>query len=173
MRKIAIIIGSVGDLSQCGPGLKLLKEAEENIEVVGVFVRSQHRNTPETKKLLEELALIDVDIAIIAAHWANNLTGCSDTFLRYDPKNDGPIIIGVSFSSKSNANHQKKIASPITKIPGTQVAYKGGRFIFVGKRGFAEACGLAINGELPITRTAKPELIADFNLEEAIEISGS
>lgn len=70
MRKIAIVLGSESDLSQCNKGLKLLSNTgiERGVEVVGIYIRSQHRNTPSLQQVLTELSQMKID-AIIAGGW--------------------------------------------------------------------------------------------------------
>ena len=94
---LAIIIGSLSDLSQSDKGLHFLSTVLDKINVIGVYVRSQHRNTLDVQELLMELVRKNVDVIIVGAGWANHLTGCSDAFLRYTLQNDKIVVIGVAF----------------------------------------------------------------------------
>ncbi|QQG52963.1 MAG: AIR carboxylase family protein [Candidatus Falkowbacteria bacterium] len=175
MRKIAIIVGSKSDLSQCHGGLEFLKEHQNShpgeIEVVGIYVRSQHRNTLETQELLRELANMEVDVAIIGAGWANHLTGCCDAFLRYTLKNDHLVVIGVAFEDKENERHNQAAYLSITEVPGTQVIFEDDDFPNVGPLGFSRACVFAVDEELPEIKLPAPRPTMDLALEEALEIS--
>ena len=172
MRKIAVIVGSKSDLSQCGPGLELLKEAQESkdVEVVGLYVRSQHRNTLDTQQLLSELVKKEVDVAIVGAGWANHLTGCCDAFLRYTLKNDKLVIVGVAFFDPDNQNHTKAAILSMTEVPGTQVVYKEDGEVFIGISGFVSACSFAVYCELPKIELKEPKPIMDLTVEEALEV---
>jgi len=175
MRKIAIIVGSKSDLSQCLYGLKLLEEYRNDhpneIEIVGVYVRSQHRNTLEVQELLRELTIMEVDVAIIGAGWANHLTGCSDAFLRYTLKNNQTVVIGVAFSDPESYRHSKAAILSITEVPGTQVIYQESGQIFADKTGFLSACSYAVYCELPKIKVPEPKPIMDLTLEEALKMS--
>jgi phosphoribosylcarboxyaminoimidazole (NCAIR) mutase len=174
MRKIAFITGSKSDLSQCRGGFELIKEYMENhpgeIEVLGVFIRSQHRNTLETQELLRELADMGADVVIVGAGWANHLTGCSDAFLRYTLKNDHLVVIGVAFDGGKEERNKAAVLS-ITEVPGTQVVFGKDEHVYFGAVGFFEACFFAITGELPKIKLPEPRPTMDLTLEEALEIS--
>ena len=175
MRKIAVIVGSASDLSQCHRGLMLLKNlmivssTSEKIEVSGVYIRSQHRNTLDTQELLRELTQMEVDVAIIGAGWANHLTGCCDAFLRYVLRNDKLVVIGVAFEDETNPKHTLAATLSISEVPGTQVVYSGIDGKFIGSEGFLQACGMAANGELPKIFLPEPKPIQDLSLEKALE----
>lgn len=175
MRKIAFITGSKSDLSQCRGGFELIKEYMKDhpgeIEIIGVYVRSQHRNTLETQELLRELANMEVDVVIVGAGWANHLTGCSDAFLRYTLKNDRLVVIGVAFTDPENEAHTQAAVLSMTEVPGTQVIYKEGGMVFTGASGFVAACSFAACCELPQIKIPTPRPIMDLTLEEALEIS--
>ncbi len=174
MRKIAFITGSKSDLSQCRGGFELIKEYMENhpgeIEIVGVYVRSQHRNTLDVQELLRELVAMEVDVVVIGAGWANHLTGCSDAFLRYTLKNDRLVVIGVAFDG-GNEDRNKAAVLSITQVPGTQVVFEENKHVYFGAVGFVKACLFAITGELPKLKLPEPRPIMDLDLEEALEIS--
>jgi len=162
MRKIAIIVGSKSDLSQCGLGLSLLKKYQEeknDFEVVGIYVRSQHRNILETQELLRELSNMKVNVAIIGAGWANHLTGCCDAFLRYTLKDDRLVVIGVGFSDPENEAHTK--AAILSMTDG---------FVLAGENGFTSACTLAMYGPLPKIKIPDPRPTMDLSLEEALKM---
>jgi|SRR5680860_82904 len=171
MRKIAIITGSLSDLSQCRLGFKILKEYGPEVEIVGIFIRSQHRNTLETQELLKSLAEMKVDVVIIGAGWANHLTGCSDAFLRYTLKNDRLVVIGVAFEDAKNEKHTQAAVLSMTEVPGTQVTFGNHGFANIGLSGFANACVFAATGELPKIKLPEPKPIMDLSLEEALKIA--
>lgn len=173
MRKIAVIIGSKSDLTQCHKGLRILSRNQEEVQVVGVYIRSQHRNTLETQELLRELTKMEVDIAIVGAGWANHLTGCCDAYLRYTLKNNRLVVIGVAFEDKQNERHTNAAILSVTEVPGTQVIFEDDGFPNVGESGFIRACVLAIDGDLPKIKIPEPRPTMDLSLEEALEISQS
>ncbi len=166
MRKIAVIVGSLSDLSQCQAGLMLLKKS--GIEVLGVYVRSQHRNTLDTQNLLGKI-YTQVDAAIIGAGWANHLTGCCDAFLRYTFKTPLMPIIGVAFEDPQNDKHTQAAILSITEVPGTQVIYRDEQGEFIGPQGFLRACKFAIFGDLPEMKIPSPKQALDLTLDQAIE----
>ncbi|MFA4942814.1 MAG: AIR carboxylase family protein [Patescibacteria group bacterium] len=175
--KVAIIIGSRNDLAQCLDGLKYLK-GDPNLKVVGVYIRSQHRNTLETQALLKKLVEMKVDIIITAAGWANHLTGCVDAFLRYTLKDKRIVVLGVAIEDLNSKRHTEAAVLSITEVPGTQVVFREGdskltgqNAIFIGRQGFLRACMLAAEGdfkkiELP---EAKPPM--DLTLDAAIKMA--
>jgi len=168
-KRVAIIVGSKSDLNQCEKGLKHLR-AFSNIEVVGVFVRSQHRNTLETQELLKNLVNCDVDVAIVGAGWANHLTGCCDAYLRYTLRTTKMPIIGVAFADKKNENHTKAAILSISEVPGTQVIFKDSYGTeLVGSCGFLDACiMITSNREFSVIKLPEPKAWLDFSLEAAI-----
>lgn len=170
-RKIAIIIGSKSDLAQCYSGLEILDKCDQEVEVVGVYIRSQHRNTLDAQKLLEKLTEMEIDVAIIGAGWANHLTGCCDAFLRYTLRNDKLVVIGVAFEDKDNDKHTKAAVLSMTEVPGTKVVFDDNDLAFVGASGFARACLLAATKELPKIKLPSPKEIQDLTLKEALELS--
>lgn len=169
MRKIAIIVGSQSDLSQCLQGLEYLKRFEKNIVVVGIYIRSQHRNMEAVKELLIELVNMRIDIAIVGAGWANHLTGCCDAFLRYHLRSTSFPIIGVAFDDPKNGKHTQAAILSITEVPGTQVIYQDEIAPFIGPGGFLRACQFAVETEvfLPIP-LPEPKKALDLSLEEAL-----
>lgn len=181
MRKIAVIIGSKSDFSQCLEGLKFLqdfiKESPDEIQVVGVYVRSQHRNTYYTQELIRELTGgLQVDVAIIGAGWANALTGCCDAFENYALHSARMAIIGVGFENFDNDPEVRKRRNDaailsMTEVPGTQAICHDSQGVFFGDNGFLRACHLAVEEELPKRRLDEPKLIMDLSLEEAIAIA--
>jgi phosphoribosylcarboxyaminoimidazole (NCAIR) mutase len=169
MRKIAIIVGSKSDLSQCQLGLKFLQEAK--VEVIGVYIRSQHRNTLPTQNLLKQLVEEGVDVIIIGAGWANHLTGCCDAFLRYALRDKKIVVVGVAFRDVTNEKHTQAAILSITEVPGTQVLFKFRDRDLVGIRGFLQACEIAATGELPEITLPTPKETMDLTLNEALEIA--
>jgi len=169
MRKIVIIIGSKSDLPQCRAGLQYLKTCG-SAQVVGVYVRSQHRNTLETQELLKKLSQEEIDVAIIGAGWANHLTGCCDAFLRYTLQNTRIVVIGVAFADPENEKHTQAAALSMSEVPGTKVKYEDDRGVFVGLDGFARACIVATE-KLPEITLPSPKEPLDLTLTEALQIA--
>jgi phosphoribosylcarboxyaminoimidazole (NCAIR) mutase len=171
-RKIAIIIGSKSDLNQCVDGLQFLKKckSESEIEIIGIYVRSQHRNTLQVQLLLQELEKNNVNIIITGAGWANHLSGCCDAYLRYELKNTKIVILGVAFEDPLNGKHTLAAELAISEVPGTQVVYEEKTKQFIGSKGFLNACIFAVAGKLPEIKLPAPKPPMDLTLEEAIEI---
>jgi phosphoribosylcarboxyaminoimidazole (NCAIR) mutase len=173
-RRIVIIIGSASDLKQCLPGLEFLKNHPE-VEVIGVYIRSIHRNTEATLSLLRRLSKGDMDIetAIVGAGWANHLTGTCDAYFRYELKDARIRVIGVAFEDLRDETGRHNLAAQlsISEVPGTKVTYKDGECFFSGEDGFLLACQLAAQGDLPEIVLPKPKEPADLRLEEAIEMA--
>ena len=169
MKKIAIIIGSLSDLSQCDKGLKFLSSVPKSeVEVTGVFIRSQHRNTISTQSLLEKLTKEKTDVIIVGAGWANHLTGCCDAYLRYQLQNDHTVVVGVAFDDPKNHKHTEAAILSITEVPGTQVLFGDESGPFVGHEGFLEACIKATEDNLPKIVIPEPKLTMDLSLQEAL-----
>ena len=171
MKKIAIIIGSQSDLPQCRWGLEMLATYKDEVQVVGVYVRSQHRNMEEVKQLLLELLRLKVDAAIVGAGWANHLTGCCDAFYRFTQSTTQIPIIGVAFQDLENEKHTQAAILSITEVPGTQVIYQDNEGAFVGPQGFLRACQFVINGQLPEIKLPASKKTMDLSLEEAVRLS--
>lgn len=170
MRKIAVIIGSKSDLSQCLAGLNLLQKAVEakEAEIIGIYVRSQHRNTRDVQQLMDELIRQDVDVAIIGAGWANHLTGCCDAYENYVQRSIRMAIIGVAFEDEKNQRHTNAAVLSMTEVPGHQIIYSNDNGKFIGATGFRRACWTAVNCDLPERKLSDPKPPLDFSLEEAI-----
>lgn len=168
MRKIAIIVGSQSDLTQCVSGLNFLKERGDEVQVVGIYVRSQHRNMEDVKQLLKELVSLKVDAVIVGAGWANHLTGCCDAYLRYNLRSTDFPVIGVAFEDKKNEQHTKAAILSITEVPGTQVVFQDEAGFFIGPHGFERACSFAAKGYLPEVSLPEPKPIMDLSLNEAL-----
>ena len=185
MKRVAIIIGSKSDLRQCYRGFQFLQEHREDIKVIKVHIRSQHRHTLDTQAILEKYANMGEngpDAIIIGAGWANHLTGCSDAFLRYSLKNDKISIFGVAFADLSDSSEADKEARnqaaklSISEVPGTQVIYhdlknkhKNRNNVLFGETGFLEACWAAAYYDLPKIELKTPPPIEDLSLEDALE----
>jgi hypothetical protein len=184
MRKVAIIIGSKSDLRQCYRGFQFLQEHREDIKVIKVHIRSQHRHTFDTQAILDKYANMQngPDAIIIGAGWANHLTGCSDAFLRYSLKNDKISVFGVAFADLSDSpeadrearNQAAKLS--ISEVPGTQVIYhdlknkrKERNNVFFGETGFLDACWNAAYYDLPKIELKEAPPIEDLSLEDALE----
>lgn len=168
-RKIAVIVGSANDLKQCLEGLSYLKNCE-NIKV-SVYVRSQHRNTLPTQKLLKKLAKQGFNAVIAGAGWAAHLPGCCDALLRYTLHNSRLVVIGVAFEDPNIPEHTLAAILSISEVPGTKVIFKDEVGQFVGALGFMRACRFAAIRELPKIALPEPKPIMDLTLEEAIEIA--
>lgn len=184
MRKIAVIIGSESDLKQCLTGLKFLQDltlAPKNspetkgglVEIAGVYIRSQHRNTLETQKLIEKMLTDRVDVIITGAGWANHLSGCTDAYLRYTLKTENIKVIGVAFEDINEPRHTQAALLSISEVPGTQVIFKDGDGEFIGSAGFLRACRFAALVRLPTITLPAPKPARDLSLLEAISISES
>jgi len=95
MRRIAVVLGSTSDLSQCLSGLQLLKEAvgRGEIELVGDEIRisSIHRATEDTLNHLYGLHESDQppDVIITGAGMVAALSGVADSYLRHELRNTG------------------------------------------------------------------------------------
>jgi len=170
MKKVAIIVGSKSDLEQCLEGLKFLESKSNEVQVVGVYVRSQHRNMEDVKQLLRELAGIEIDAAIVGAGWANHLTGCCDAYLRYNLRSTDFPVIGVAFEDKKNEQHTQAAILSIIEVPGTQVIYKDEEELFVGPNGFLRACQFAVQGKFPAISLPEPRATLDLSLNDALAL---
>ncbi len=172
-RKIAIILGSESDLKsgQCVKGLRFLLEQTEKelIEVVGIFIRSLHRNTEETLALLKELSALEMDAIIIGAGWANHLTGTSDAYLRYEIGNTRSVVVGVAFEDPKNEARTRAAIESIVHVPETQVAFHE----YVGTEGFTRACQFAATEELPTIKKPEPRKTERFTLIQAIALAAA
>lgn len=164
--KIGIMIGSDSDLKQCGPGLKLLKGAEEEgkAKVIIVVTNSIHRNTQETLQNIWRYTL-EVDVWVIGAGMANHLTGTADAYLRYTAESIRVPVIGVAFEGKTKEDTQAAILS-IKKVPGTQVIFSDA---YVGMPGFLSACIRAVEGNFPELKKVTPKPVVERSLDEAIK----
>jgi phosphoribosylcarboxyaminoimidazole (NCAIR) mutase len=170
MRKIAVMIGSDSDLSQCENGLKYLLEAEKEglVEVVKVITNSIHRNTHSVLDKLFNFHTavgVEIDAIIVGAGMANHLTGTVDAYLRYTLGNKRIIVVGVAFIGKTEAETRVARES-IIYVPGTQVVFNE----YIGANGFMRACEFAVEGDLPrriILKEGKP--VVERTLEEAIK----
>ncbi|OIO07445.1 hypothetical protein AUJ35_02060 [Candidatus Falkowbacteria bacterium CG1_02_41_21] len=170
-RRIVVIVGSKSDLAQCRKGLEFLA-GDNRVEVVGVYVRSQHRNTLETQKLLKKLSGQEIDAAIIGAGWANHLSGCCDAYLRYTLKDSKIVVLGVAFEDRENPNHTKAATLSITEVPGTQVVFNWYGDLFIGADGFSRACAFAAMAELwPMIKLPSPKDPMDLTLDEALKLA--
>lgn len=168
MRRIAIIIGSDSDLSQCVAGLEFLNQmvVEGKAVVVEIITASIHRNTEFVLKKLKSL-VGKIDVLIAGAGWANHLTGTVDAFLRYTIENDKIVVIGVAFADEKEPIHTTTAELSITQVPGTQVVFND----FVGEKGFLKACQFAVEGELPEIKLKPPKPPKERTLAGALEIA--
>lgn len=170
-RRIAIIIGSKSDLSQCDDGLTFLIDRTDEVWVERVYVRSQHRNMEEVKQLLEKLVEEKINAVIVGAGWANHLTGCCEAYLRYNLRSTGFPVIGVAFDDPKDERHTQAAILSITEVPGTKVVYADDGGLFVGSSGFLRACKFATHGTLPAINLPEPKPIMDLSLREAFVLS--
>ena len=170
---MAIIVGSISDLSQSDKGFKFLNTVQDKVDVIGVYVRSQHRNTLDVQKLLKELVQKKVDVIIMGAGWANHLTGCGDAFLRYTLLDDRIVVIGVAFEDAGNPMHTEAALLSITEVPGTQVVFQNENGPFKGREGFFQACKVATEKELPKIKLPEPKPTRDLSLQEALEVASA
>lgn len=171
MRRIAVILGSKSDLSQCCSGLELLEAACLRGEIeMGVVISSIHRATDETLQYLRFLSREEEppDVLITGAGWANHLTGMCDSYLRYQMRNDKIVVVGVAFEDLGNDLHTLAAKLSITEVPGNQVVFDDERKNFVGSDGFTRACEFAINGLLPTITLPLPRPSELLSLKDAI-----
>lgn len=168
-RKVAVIIGSKNDKSQCTEGFAILRQAvaDGQILMVDRRVSSIHLNTQETLDHIKMMVRECVDVLITGAGMANHLSGTTDAYLRNHLKNDRMVVIGVAFEGQTDEDNQAAILS-ITRVPGTQVVYKDDAGIFFGNHGFLRACQFAIEGNLPLVHKPQPRVVEKFTLEEAL-----
>lgn len=169
MKKVAIIIGSVSDLSQCDLGLRYLNSLGDDVDVEGVYIRSQHRNAIDLQKLLKKLSRFKVDAIITGAGWANHLTGCCDAYLRYELLDTRIVVVGVAFEDTNNTTNTKAALLSVSQVPGTQVVFKNEQGQFVGRNGFLEACKTATKTVLPKIYLPLTKPTIDLQLEEALK----
>ncbi len=175
MYRILVIIGSDSDLPQCEKGLEILKKAveREQVQVVGVFTGSIHRNTDEVLEWLHDAASVTpvIDCIITAAGWANHLTGTCDAYLRHTLKNNSIIVYGVAIEDPKNTDHTLAAMLSISEVPGTQVVYKdSGGAQFIGSKGFVAACALAIKNKEAVIKLSEPKPIQLRSLDSALEV---
>lgn len=173
MRRIALILGSKSDLSQCCNGLELLEAARLRGEIEmfhGVVISSIHRATDETLKHLRFLSRDEelLDVLITAAGWANHLTGMCDSYLRYELYNRRIVVAGVALEDFNNPRHALAAELSITEVPSHHVVFNDKDGKFIGSDGFRRACGFAISGQLPIITLPRPRSQETFSLKEAI-----
>lgn len=167
------MIGSDSDLPQCVDGFKILKEAESlgKAQVVVVFTNSIHRNRKATLKNLRALTRqnaddkVWVEVWVIGAGKANQLTGMCESELRYELRNDVAHVIGVAFRGKTRQSTLAAILS-IIEVPGNQVIFDRKRH--VGRKGFANACYDAVYADLPEIKLPAPKPTATRTLIAAI-----
>ena len=175
MLRVLVIIGSDSDLLQCEQGLKLLNKAVVNgeVQVVGVFTGSIHRNTDEVLGWLREATVVvpAINCIITAAGWANHLTGTCDAYLRHTLKNNSIAVYGVAIEDAKNADHTLAACLSISEVPGTQVIFKdvGGKQ-FIGSKGFVAACALAISKKGTVIKLSETKLTQVRSLNNALEI---
>lgn len=149
-RTVIFIVGSDSDLEQCEKGIKLLAKAHNDGKIIFLrqYTTSIHRNTDYTLDLAREITRKNnVDFAIVAAGWANHLTGTFERYLR-NLGNTKTNIIGVA--CEDNKTEGKELAAErtlaailgIKHVPGTQVIFHD----YVGEEGARNAAFYAIHG---------------------------
>jgi len=156
-RKIAIIIGSTSDFTQCMGAVTILEEAEhaKAVEIITpafsdkFIVASIHRHKRYLlyDTILPSLIQQDVTAIVCGAGWAAHLPGMVDSHLRYDLRNDTISIIGVAFDDVSNDRHTNAAILSIDDVPDTQVIFD--EKTHTGANGMTHACNIAISGNLP------------------------
>ncbi len=182
-RRIVIIVGSENDLPQTLSGLQYLQDHGDYVEVLAIHVASQHRHTLLVQDILINLShnMDPPDAIIVAAGWANHLTGCTDAFLRFTMLNEKTVVIGVAIEDLKQKiashvphfeDHNLAAILSITCVPGTQVVFKNETGeMFIGGRGFYNACVFATSSELPKISLKKPPTSFRMSLSEAIELA--
>jgi phosphoribosylcarboxyaminoimidazole (NCAIR) mutase len=158
-RLIAVVVGSESDIrKQCKQGFDVLEAAltdgDTELYQGCVIVSSIHRMHDDTIALAREVHNLKEkpDAIIVGAGKANHLTGTFDAYLRHALKDDGIRVIGVAFEGEDEEDNNAAVGS-ITQVPGTQVLYNN----FFGAKGFAEACRLAVSGDLATAGIRVPE----------------
>lgn len=171
-RRIAVVIGSDSDLSQCRSGLLFLKQAQDDgrAEVSGdIHTMSVHRNLPTVLRYLEERnKWNDIDVIIAGAGWAAHLPGVIDAYLGYALGNRRIAVIGVGFEDSEDARHSMAAELSISEVPGTRVIFRDEGGYFLGSDGFLRACQYAVSGEIPDPKEMKPRPTNVRTLDEAI-----
>jgi len=167
MRKIAVMIGSDSDLSQCVSGLRYLSEMKKRgeVRVEKVVTGSIHRNTLAVLKNLTIFSRDRLDALVVGAGMANHLTGICDAYLRYVLKDKRIVVIGVAFSNEGHSKATQAAVLSITHVPGTQVVFFDD---FIGTGGFLRACKYAVERELPHIELKNPKGVAERTLKAAL-----
>lgn len=178
-RRIAVILGSDSDLTQCEKGLALLKTARAKGQIIlahgKIEVKSIHRNTEEVLALLRQYDRSKryPDVIITGAGWANHLSGVVAAYLRNHLKNTKISVIGVSFSDPKNARHTTAAKLSVSEVPGNILIYDDGKGQFCGKRAFERAVRFAMCAELPKIELPKPRASRSLSLDEALKSARS
>ncbi len=172
--RVLVLVGSKSDHAQLRAGLARLVN-DDRVEFIGLATGSIHRNTAwvlalakvvsgqgvpdefNDDVLLQQIyaivSLEPVDYVIVAAGWANHLTGTFDAYLRHTLKTRWPRVIGVAIEDTDEKlgwwqrmTHTMAACLSIIGVPGTQVICASDRTddpCLVGEAGFLEACELA------------------------------
>lgn len=173
MRRIAIVLGSRSDLSQCLKGLEYLRGAREGrlVDHPEIRISSAHRLTNETLRWLGECSRAErpPDVIIAGAGWAAVLPGLCDAHLRHDLNDTRIVVLGVAFEDPENERHTQAAELSLTDVPSSQLVHSDEQGLYRGDEGFLRACQFAVEGALPAIRPAdrsrSPETLS---LEEAI-----
>lgn len=177
--RVLVLVGSKSDHAQLRAGLAKLVN-DDRVEFIGLATGSIHRNTewvlalaqvvagrpvPQgfakddlLNRVLEIVKFQPVDYVIVAAGWANHLTGTFDAYLRNTIKTLWPRVIGVAIEDTDQKEgwwkkmtHTMAACLSIIGVPGTQVLFMSDHTddpCLVGEAGFLEACELAASLEL-------------------------
>jgi len=155
-RKVAIIVGSTSDFTQCTEAVTILANAEQTGKIKVItpapndkfIVASIHRHKDYLlNTVLPLLIERGVTAIICGAGWAAHLPGMVDSHLRYDLGNDTISVIGVAFDDANYNRHTDAAILSISEVPGTQVIFD--EKTHVGANGMIHAVDIAINSKLP------------------------
>jgi len=178
MRKIGIMIGSLSDLDQCLEGFEyLIKMGEKGLaEIYWVEVSSQHRHTLIVQSILTQYSRMPadekIDVLITGAGWANHLSGCVDSFLRYTLQDSDITVIGVAFEDPENFTHTRAAILSSSEVPGNQMILKNDKGeSLVGEKGFLSACQYAIEGALPKVKAKIPPEYSRMDIYKARDLA--
>ena len=178
MRKIGIMIGSLSDLDQCLYGLSyLIKMIKKGLaEIRWVDASSQHRHTLMVQSILAQYSRMPadekIDVLITGAGWANHLSGCADSFLRYTLQDSDIPVIGVAFDDLKDSNHTRAAILSSSEVPGNQMILENDKIrSLVGEEGFFWACQYAVKGKLPKVKAKTPPEYKRMDIYEAYKLA--
>lgn len=178
MRKIGIMIGSLSDFDQCLKGFEyLIKMVEKGLaEVYWVDASSQHRHTLIVQSILTQYSRVPadekIDALITGAGWANHLSGCDDSFLRYTLQDSDITVIGVAFEDPKNLTHTRAAILSSSEVPGNQMILENDKGeSLIGEEGFLWACQHAVEGNLPKVKAKTPPKYKRMTIYEARDLA--